>query len=111
MRVSVIGAGVAGLTCALELATRGAAVEVLERAAAPAARAAAPLVSPAACSRHWCERENSAALISAAGRLESIPWWQQHFPPTRVEGTLVLAHARDGADLAQFGAACDPLSR
>ena len=33
MRVTVIGAGVAGLTCALELAERGVAVEILERSA------------------------------------------------------------------------------
>jgi hypothetical protein len=32
-------------------------------------------------------------------------------PPTRVEGTLVLAHARDGADLAQFAQRTHPLSR
>ncbi|HUK56630.1 MAG TPA: FAD-dependent oxidoreductase, partial [Nitrospiria bacterium] len=32
MRVTVIGAGVAGLACAVELAERGAQVEVLERA-------------------------------------------------------------------------------
>ena len=31
MQLSVIGAGVAGLACALELAERGAEVEVLER--------------------------------------------------------------------------------
>ena len=99
MRVSVIGAGVAGLTCALELARRGATVEVLEQSAAPAARGcswyAGGMLAP------WCEQENSGALIAQLG-LESIPWWQQHFPPTRVEGTLVLAHARDGAELGQF---------
>ncbi|TLZ20115.1 MAG: FAD-dependent oxidoreductase, partial [Gammaproteobacteria bacterium] len=33
MRVTVIGAGVAGLACALELAERGVSVEVLERGA------------------------------------------------------------------------------
>lgn len=99
MRVSVIGAGVAGLTCALELASRGATVEVLEQSAAPAAHGcswyAGGMLAP------WCEQENSGALIAQLG-LESIPWWQQHFPPTRVEGTLVLAHARDGAELGQF---------
>lgn len=99
MRVSVIGAGVAGLACALELAERGVAVEVLERAAAP---------GPASCSWYAggmlaprCEQENGGPLIAQLG-LESIPWWRQHFPPARVQGTLVLAHARDGADLAQF---------
>lgn len=99
MRVSIIGAGVAGLTCALELAERGVAVEVLERAPAP---------GPASCSwfaggmlAPWCERESSEPLIAQLG-LESIPWWRERFPPTRIEGTLVLAHARDGADVAQF---------
>src|SRR5579864_9208367 len=43
MDVTVVGAGVAGLTCAVELAERGVRVEVVERSAgpAPAARAAA----------------------------------------------------------------------
>ena len=99
MRVSVIGAGVAGLTCALELAERGAAVEVLERGAAP---------GPHGCSWHaggmlapWCERENSEPLIAQLG-LESLPWWQQRFPATQRAGTLVVAHARDAGELAQF---------
>ena len=35
MRATVLGAGVAGLACAVELAGRGVTVEVLERGADP----------------------------------------------------------------------------
>ena len=55
MRVTVIGAGIAGLSCALELAERGASVELLERA---------PRLDAAGCSwfaggmlAPWCECE------------------------------------------------------
>jgi glycine oxidase len=50
----------------------------------------------------WCERESSEALIAQLGS-ESIPWWQERVPGTVVNGTLVVAHARDTADLTQFG--------
>ena len=100
MRVTVIGAGIAGLTCALELAERGASVELLERA---------PQLPGAGCSwfaggmlAPWCERENSAPLIAALGA-ESLAWWRTRFPGTTVNGTLVVAHARDTAELLQFG--------
>ena len=100
MRVAVIGAGIAGLTCALELAERGATVEVFERASQLGAGAcswfAGGMFAP------WCERENSAPLIAQLGA-ESIPWWQERFAGTRLDGTLVVAHPRDAAELTQFG--------
>ncbi len=109
MQVSVIGAGVAGLTCALELAARGAEVQLLERAAAP---------GPAACSwfaggmlAPWCELESCGALIAQLGA-ESLPWWREHFPGTMLNGTLVVAHGRDLPELTQFARRtghCSPL--
>ena len=100
MQVSVIGAGVAGLTCALELAERGVAVEVLERAARLGAGScswfAGGMLAP------WCEQENSGPLITRLG-VESLRWWREHFADTVVRGTLVVAHGRDAAELTQFG--------
>ena len=100
MQVTVIGAGVAGLTCALELAERGAVVELLERQAQ---------LGPGSCSwfaggmlAPWCERESSEPLIAELGA-EGLSWWRAHFPGTVVNGTLVVAHARDSAELLQFG--------
>jgi glycine oxidase len=98
VQATVIGAGVAGLACALELAERGAAVEVLERAAGLGGGCswfAGGMLAP------WCERENSEPLIAELGA-ESLPWWVERFPSTVVNGTLVVAHARDTAELTQF---------
>ena len=99
MRVTVVGAGVAGLCCALELAERGAEVEVLERASA---------LSGAGCSwfaggmlAPWCELESSPALVAELG-LEGLGWWRARFPDTIMNGTLVVAQPRDVAELAQF---------
>jgi len=99
MRVTVIGAGVAGLACAVELAERGAAVEVLERAAtlkeAGCSWFAGGMLAP------WCELESSVPLIARLGE-EGTPWWRRRFPGTVVNGTLVIAHGRDAGELAQF---------
>jgi len=111
VRVTVIGAGVAGLTCALELAERGVAVEILERSARLGAPAcswfAGGMLAP------WCELESCDPLIARLGA-ESIPWWQERFAGTVVNGTLVVAHGRDAADLTQFAgrtAHFEPLAR
>ncbi len=98
-RVTVIGAGVAGLSCAVELAERGARVEVLERA---------PTLGPACCSwfaggmlAPWCELESAERLIAELGQ-ESIGWWRERFANTELRGSLVVAHARDSGELARF---------
>ena len=98
MQVSVIGAGVAGLACALELAERGVEVELLERAAQPGTGCsffAGGMLAP------WCEQESCGPLIARLGE-ESLAWWRARFPATVVNGTLLVAHARDAGELTQF---------
>jgi glycine oxidase len=99
MRVTVIGAGIAGLACAVELAERGATVEVLERGARLGASScswfAGGMLSP------WCELESAEPLIAQLG-IESIAWWRARFPGTVLNGSLVIAHGRDAGELRQF---------
>jgi glycine oxidase len=99
MHVTVIGAGVAGLACAVELAERGATVEVLESGEALGTSScswyAGGMLAP------WCELESAEPLVARLGA-ESLAWWQRRFPDTAHNGSLVVAHGRDAADLAQF---------
>jgi glycine oxidase len=99
MQVSVIGAGVAGLTCAVELAERGADVEVLERGeklgASSCSWFAGGMLAP------WCELESAEPLIARLGT-ESIAWWRERLPETALNGSLVVAHGRDTGELANF---------
>lgn len=99
MRVAIIGAGVAGLACAVELAERGAQVQLIERATA---------VGRGGCSWYaggmlapWCERENSEQLIATLG-VVGIDWWLERVPSTTRQGTLVVAQARDTLELTRF---------
>jgi glycine oxidase len=63
VKISIIGAGVAGMTCAVEFAERGVAVEVFEQAQGFGAQScswfAGGMLSP------WCECEHSADLVAA----------------------------------------------
>jgi glycine oxidase len=98
-RVSVIGAGVAGLVAALELAERGARVEVIERGARVGERAcswfAGGMLAP------WCERESAEADVASLGQI-ALDWWPRHVPATVRRGTLVVAPARDSGELLRF---------
>ena len=99
MKVTIIGAGVAGLTCALAFAERGVAVEVLERSGA---------IGPRGCSwfaggmlAPWCEREHAPPLVSELG-VQSLAWWRQRFPETITRGSLVVAQGRDVGELTSL---------
>ena len=100
MRVTVIGAGVTGLVAALELAARGARVEIIERGAQLGAQAcgwfAGGMLAP------WCEQESAEPQVSQFGQM-ALDWWPRHFSETVCNGTLVVAPARDHAELDHFG--------
>lgn len=99
MRVLVKGTGVAGLTAAFELARRGIAVEVSERngeASRGASWYAGGMLAP------WCERDSAEAAVLTLGQA-ALDWWDDATPGlvTR-SGTLVVAPARDKAELSRF---------
>src|SRR5437764_14505709 len=95
----VIGAGIAGLTAAYELARRGAEVELIERREAPGRGCsfyAGGMLAP------WCEGESAEPLIVSLGQ-EALTYWTQTMPVAKREGSLVVAPARDKPELARFG--------
>ncbi|PTE07085.1 glycine oxidase ThiO [Mesorhizobium helmanticense] len=99
MRVLVKGAGIAGLTVAFELATRGAAVTVAETRHALGGNAswfAGGMLAP------WCELESAEQPVLDLGR-DAADWWEAATPGqvTRA-GTLVVAAPRDAGELDRF---------
>ncbi|MFI4927158.1 MAG: glycine oxidase ThiO [Burkholderiales bacterium] len=100
MRVTVIGAGVTGLVAALELAARGARVDIVERGTQLGAQAcgwfAGGMLAP------WCEQESAEPPVGRLGQ-RALDWWPRHFSETVCNGTLVVASARDHAELDHFG--------
>jgi glycine oxidase len=100
VKVAIIGAGVVGMTCAVDFAERGAAVEVFEQA---------PDFGPQSCSwfaggmlSPWCEHEHSAQLVAELGE-QSLAWWMERVPTVVGRGSLVLAHGLHSQQLLRFG--------
>ncbi len=99
MKVRVVGAGVVGLACAVELLDRGVAVEVVDRSAGLGLGAcswlAGGMLAPG------CEQESAEALVGEWGA-ESADWWERQGVDVVRRGSLVLAPPRDRAELERF---------
>jgi glycine oxidase len=97
--ITVVGAGITGLWQALTLARSGHGVRLIERSATPFAEAASAYAG--AMLGPFCEREVYAPVVRDLG-LKSIALWRETYPGTVVQGTLVIAGARDASEVAHF---------
>ena len=98
-RVTVVGAGVAGLVTAMHLVERGIDIEILDRSPGLGASScswfAGGMLAP------WCEGESAEPAVTDLGR-KALSWWPEHFEGTQTKGTLVVAPPRDTPELARF---------
>ncbi len=101
MKITIIGAGVAGLTAALELSAHGLQVEIVERGTRlglfACSMLAGGLISP------WCEHETLEPAVTQMG-ITSLKWWDAHFAGLVKKGSLVVAPSRDEGELMRFAA-------
>ncbi len=99
MNVTVVGAGVAGLTVATELVERGCKVEVIDRSEGfgrdTCSWYAGGMLAP------WCEGDTAEEPVVRLGQ-EAIGWWRRHVPDVIEQGSLVVAPSRDTGELARF---------
>ena len=97
--ITVAGAGVLGLWQALALRRAGYAVRLVEETAEPFAKAASryggAMLAPD------CEAESAPKIVRDQGRT-AIAVWREVYPDVVTAGTLVVAAARDGAELTRF---------
>ena len=98
-KITIAGAGIAGLWQAYVLAKAGHRVRLIEQSATPfevsASRWAGAMIAPD------CEAESAPAIVRDLGRT-SLALWQAAYPGVVVNGTLVVAAPRDRADLTRF---------
>ena len=98
MRIEVVGAGVAGLTAAFELARRGVEVELVERKMLPGqgcSRLAGGMIAP------WCELQSAEPLVAELGA-EALEFWVRDVPVATTMGSLVVAPAKERPELIDF---------
>ncbi len=98
MAIRILGAGIAGLTATFEFARTGCDVELVECRERPGLGCsflAGGMLAP------WCEAESTEKLVLDLG-LESLQFWTESVPVATRQGTLVVAPARDRAELSRF---------
>jgi len=97
--VTILGAGVVGLSIAAELTHRGVACTIHDPAGSPGPHGcswwAGGMLAP------FCEAESAEDTIILLG-MEAADWWQRMGAEVHHTGTLVLALARDHAELDRF---------
>ena len=99
LRITVIGAGIAGLTAAHAFERAGCDVTILERESEPGRGCsfyAGGMLAP------YCEKESGEPLIVELGR-EALRYWRETVPVAVANGSLLVAPARDLPELARFG--------
>ena len=97
----IVGAGVAGLCVATELAARGVPIRLFDRCPDGP--------GPHSCS-WWaggmlapdCEGESADPAVTRLGRT-AADWWDRQVGGVARRGTLVVALERDGGELDRFG--------
>jgi glycine oxidase len=97
--ITVVGAGILGLWQALALARAGHRVCLIEASQEPFARAASLYAAVMLAPER--EAESAPPLLRTLG-CEGIAAWRALYPGLVTAGSLVVAAARDRADLAHF---------
>ncbi|MBK3745493.1 FAD-dependent oxidoreductase [Paraburkholderia aspalathi] len=104
MRITIIGAGVAGLVCATAFSEQGYRVHIIARGETigddTCSWLAGGMLAP------WCEGESAEEPIIRLGQ-EAIDWWDAHVDCVKRHGTLVLSHMRDASELHRFARRTD----
>ena len=97
---TILGAGVAGLCLASELAGRGVSVTLVDPGDVPGPQAcswwAGGMLAP------FCEAETAEEPVTRLGR-EAAGWWAAHGVTPAQGGSLVVTLGRDRAELSRFG--------
>jgi len=98
-RVTILGAGVAGLAVATELAARGAPITLVDPGGGPGAHAcswwAGGMLAP------FCEGATAEEPVVRLGR-HAAEWWAGRGAHVTRAGSLVVTLARDRAELDRF---------
>ena len=97
--ITILGAGVMGLTIATELVARGYEVSVTDPHPDPGPHHcswwAGGMLAP------WCEGESAEEPVERLG-IEALDWWKRHTGMVQQRGTLVVAPGRDTGELSRF---------